>query len=74
MLVWPLRMLERLLEDRQSCAVFRAFCLSLPLLVASSNKGVSTDAAGRWTYLTTLPLMKTFLTELCYNGASRQHL
>lgn len=38
--------------------------LLLPLLVASSNKAVSTEAAGRWTYLTTLPLMKTFLTAL----------
>jgi hypothetical protein len=34
--------------------------------VASSSSAVSTAEAGRWTYLTTLPRMKTFLTEL-YN-------
>ena len=71
-LVWPLLMPERLLESCQSCAIQRRFCVFLPLLVASSNKGVSTDAAGRWTYLTTLPLMKTFLTELYSNGVLRQ--
>jgi len=37
----------------------------LPLLVASSSNGISTAVAGRWTYLTTEPRMKTFLTALC---------
>jgi hypothetical protein len=64
-LVWPLPMLERLLGDCQNCTMCWIRFVSLPLLVASSNRGVSTEAAGRWTYLTTLPLMKTFLTELC---------
>lgn len=36
-----------------------------PLLVASSSSGMSTALAGKWTYLTTEPLMNTFLTELC---------
>ncbi|KAK4131708.1 DRMBL-domain-containing protein [Trichocladium antarcticum] len=36
-----------------------------PLLVASSSSGVSTALAGRCTYLTTEPRMKTFLTALC---------
>lgn len=40
---------------------------SIPRLVASSNRAVSTAAPGRWTYLTTLPLIKTFLTELCHH-------
>lgn len=35
----------------------------IPLLVASSNKARSTAAAGKCTYRTTLPLMKTFLTD-----------
>jgi hypothetical protein len=73
-LVWPLPMLERLLGDCQSCTICWIFCISLPLLVASSNRGVSTEAAGRWTYLTTLPLMKTFFTELCCDGAFRQRI
>ena len=38
-----------------------------PLLVASSKSAVSTAAAGRWTYRTTLPLMNTFLTEDWYS-------
>lgn len=42
-----------------------------PLLVASSNKAVSTDAADRCTYLTTLPLMKTFRTELYHSIFSK---
>ena len=42
----------------------------LPLLVASSNSAVSTPFAGRCTYLTTLPLMKTFLTALCLPSVS----
>ena len=37
----------------------------LPLRVASSSNWVSTDPPGRWTYLTTEPRIKTFLTELC---------
>ena len=37
----------------------------IPRRVASSSSGVSTAAAGRWTYRTTLPRMKTFFTELC---------
>jgi hypothetical protein len=36
----------------------------IPLLVASSSSGTSTAAAGRCTYRTTEPRMKTFLTEL----------
>jgi hypothetical protein len=36
---------------------------NIPLLVASSSNWVSTTAPGRWTYLTTLPLMNTFLTD-----------
>ena len=36
---------------------------SLPLRVASSKRFVSTAAPGRWTYRTTLPRMKTFLTD-----------
>ena len=36
----------------------------LPLLVASSNKAVSTAPAGKCTYRTTLPRMKRCLTEL----------
>jgi hypothetical protein len=35
-----------------------------PLLVASSSSGISTAFAGRWTYLTTEPRIKTFLTAL----------
>lgn len=35
----------------------------LPLLVASSSRAVSTEAAGKWTYRTTLPRMNTFLTD-----------
>ena len=35
----------------------------VPLRVASSKSAVSTAAPGRWTYRTTLPLMKTFFTE-----------
>lgn len=35
----------------------------VPLLVASSNSVTSTAAPGRCTYRTTLPLMKTFLTD-----------
>lgn len=34
------------------------------LLVASSNNPLSTSLAGKCTYLTTLPLIKTFFTEL----------
>lgn len=40
---------------------------SAPLRVASSSNGVSTAAAGKCTYRTTLPRMKTFFTEL-WNG------
>lgn len=36
-----------------------------PRLVASSNSGISTADAGRWTYRTTLPRTNMFLTELC---------
>lgn len=43
---------------------------AIPLRVASSSSGVSTAAAGRCTYLTTLPRMKTFLTELCQRHIS----
>ena len=36
-----------------------------PLRVASSSNAVSTADAGRWTYLTTDPRMKTFFTATC---------
>ena len=39
-------------------------CKDMPLLAASSSSPLSTSLAGRWTYLTTLPLMNTFFTEL----------
>lgn len=35
----------------------------VPLLVASSNSATSTAAPGKCTYRTTLPRIKTFLTE-----------
>lgn len=42
----------------------------LPLRVASSSNGISTALEGRWTYLTTEPRIKTFLTELCFQHVS----
>jgi hypothetical protein len=38
-------------------------CDNPPLLVASSKSAVSTAAAGKWTYRTTLPRINTFFTE-----------
>lgn len=34
--------------------------------MASSSRGMSTALEGRWTYLTTEPLMNTFFTELYF--------
>lgn len=48
----------------QPCFALAAACAA-SLLVASSSSAVSTAAPGRCTYRTTLPRMKTFLTELC---------
>lgn len=62
---WPLLLLAvPLCLLLASFQVHRSNSSAIPLRVASSSSGVSTAAAGRWTYLTTLPRMKTFLTEL----------
>jgi hypothetical protein len=45
-----------------------------PLRVASSSNAVSTTDAGRWTYLTTDPRMKTFFTATCTHQRCREEV
>lgn len=48
-----------------SQCISKCCCLKVVCNIPSSRSAVSTALPGRWTYLTTLPLMKTFLTEDC---------
>lgn len=61
-------MLAKQLLDGHSTVSFQTILASIseshvPLLVASSNSATSTAAPGKCTYRTTLPRMKTFLTD-----------
>lgn len=47
----------------QPCCFLFPASIAASLLVASSNRAVSTLPASRCTYLTTLPRMKTFFTD-----------
>lgn len=62
---WPWQQPVQLLFAKSADPSRIVIFLDIPRRVASSSSGVSTAAAGRCTYLTVLPRMKTFLTELC---------
>ena len=57
------RLIQPFAEEHQRALCTNHF-FAFSLLVASSSSPLSTSAAGRCTYRTTLPRINTFLTEL----------